>query len=192
MEKKKSWFKRHWILTGIGGFCLFFIMIGFFQGISEGIDNEKKYSDYSQNDLIIANSNLLIPQDAEVDRIWGISNITKITTNATGFVEGSERRITKSETLGGSSIITKAYRFNSADNANQFYNQERKKIDVRGVAEWNLGSDCFGIEKDSLLSGATEGLCLRKNIVFYIRSSSTSYSYASDGKDIMKVMLKKV
>ncbi len=34
-EKKKSWFKRHWILSGILGFFLLLVIIGIFQGIGE-------------------------------------------------------------------------------------------------------------------------------------------------------------
>jgi len=34
-EKKKSWFRRHWILTGILGFFLLFVIIGMFQGFSD-------------------------------------------------------------------------------------------------------------------------------------------------------------
>ena len=190
-EKKKSWFRRHWILTGIGGFCLFFIMVGFFQGISDATKDTIKYSGYSKDGLIIASSNLLVPQDSEVDRIWKIGDITSITTNATGFIEGFERKINKVESFEATHITPKAYRFDSSDNANQFYNQEKEKINVRGIAEWNLGIDCFGVEKDVVLSGYAKGFCLRDNVVFYIESTSSSYSYASDGKSFMKIMLKK-
>jgi len=34
-EKKKSWFKRHWFLTGILGFFLLLVIIGMFRGISD-------------------------------------------------------------------------------------------------------------------------------------------------------------
>ena len=36
-ENKKSWFKKHPVLAGILGFFAFFIVIGIFQGIGEGI-----------------------------------------------------------------------------------------------------------------------------------------------------------
>ncbi len=191
-DKKKSWFRRHKILTGIGGFFALLIVIGIFQGIGDGVENAAKYSDYSQNGLIVASSNVLLPQDSEIDRIWEINDIKSTNTNATGFIDGAERKISKVEDLSGSSIIMKSYRFDSGTNANQFYNQEKQKIDVRGVEEWNLGSDCFGIEISSFLSGSVEGLCLRNNVIFYIESASTSYEYASDGKEFMKIMLNKV
>ncbi len=191
-EKKKTWIRKHPVLVGILGFFLFLVIIGIFQGISESTGNAIKYSDYSQNGLVTASSNLLVPQDSEIDRIWRISDIKSINIEATGFIEGAERKISKAESLEGSSIIARVYRFDSLDNANQFYNQEKQKLDVRGVEEWNLGSSCFGIKKDSFLSGSAEGLCLRNNIVLYIRSASTSYSYASYGKDFMKMMLKKI
>ena len=191
-DKKKNWFRRHWIISSILGFFLLLIGIGMFQGVGEGVENAAKYSDYSQNGLIVANSNLLLPQDSEIDRIWEINDITSLTTGTSGFVEGSERKISKAEDLSGSSIIMKSYRFDSGTNANQFYNQEKQKIDVRGVEEWSLGSGCFGIEISSFLSGSVEGLCLRNNVVFYVESASTSYEYASDGKEFMGIMLKKV
>ncbi len=34
-EKKKSWFRRHWILTSILGLFLLFVIIGAFQGFSD-------------------------------------------------------------------------------------------------------------------------------------------------------------
>ena len=191
-EKKKSWFRRHPVLTGILGFFAFIIVIGIFQGISDGITGDAIKDSNSQNGLIIANSNTLVPQDSEIDRIWRINDIESINVDSTGFIEGAERKISKAESLEGSSVITKAYRFDNPVNAEQFYSQEKQEIDIRGVNEWNLGSNCFGIEIDSFLSGSAEGLCLRNNVVFYIRSASTSYNYASDGKSFMKIMLDKV
>jgi len=41
------------------------------------------------------------------------------------------------------------------------------------------------------LSGYAKGFCLRDNVVFYIESTSGSYTYTSDGKSFMKIMLKK-
>lgn len=43
VEKKKNWFRRHWILSTIGGLFLFFILIGMFAG-----DNNSNNS-YSSN-----------------------------------------------------------------------------------------------------------------------------------------------
>lgn len=191
-EKQKSWIKRHWILSSIMGFFLFFLIIGIFQGIGESTGDAIKYSSYSEDGLITASSNLLVPQDSEINRIWRIKDIESLNAEATGFIEGTERKISKVESLEATHITTRAYRFDSINNANQFYNQEKGKINVRGVEEWNLGSDCFGIEKDVVLSGYAKGFCLRNNVVFYIESTSSSYSYASDGKSFMKIMLKKV
>ncbi len=39
-EKQKSWFKRHWFLTGILGFFLLFVVIGMLQGIGKGITGD--------------------------------------------------------------------------------------------------------------------------------------------------------
>ena len=192
-DKKKSWFRRHWFLTGILGFFLLLVIVSMFQGIIDSATgNAIKDSRSLTNELIVTSANLLLPQDSEIDRIWRINDIESITENTTGFIEGSKRSMSKAETLGGSSIITRAYRFDSINNANQFYDQEKQKIDIRGVKEWNLGSGCFGIDRESLLSGSAEGLCLRNNVVFYIRSASTSFYYVSYGKDFMKIMLKKI
>jgi hypothetical protein len=191
-NKNKSWLRKHWILSGILGFFLLFFVIGIFQGINESTYNAKKYSDYSKNGLIVASSNLLLPQDSEIDRIWKINDITFTTINETGFIEGVERKINKVESLESSHVTARAYRFNSVEEANQFYTQEKEKINIRGVEEWGLGSNCFGIEKDVVLSGYAKGFCLRNNIVFYIESVSNSYNYASDGKEFMNIMIKKV
>jgi hypothetical protein len=193
MAEKRNWFRRHWAISTILGIFLLFLVVGMLQEASNSITGKViKESSSLQNALITTDASLLLPQNSEIDRIWRINEITAIATNATGFIEGAERKISKTESLSGSSIIMKVYRFDSADNANQFYEQEKGKIDIRGVQEWNLDNGCFGIEKESFLSGAVEGLCLRENIVFYTRSSSTSYDYASDGKSFMKIMLKKI
>lgn len=190
-EKKKSWIRRHWIISIILGIPLLLVVLGIIVSLSGNV-SDSSTKNTSPDDLITTNSNLLVPQDSDVDRIWRIKVINSIKTNATGFIEGAEREMSKVESLEVSSIVTKVYRFDSVTNANQFYNQEKQRIDVRGVNEWDLGSDCFGIEKDVVLSGFAEGLCLRNNILFYIRSTSSSYDYASDGKNFMKLMLKKV
>ena len=50
-EKKKSWFRKHWILTGILGFFLLFVIIGIFQGISKGITGDAVSGGISTEDL---------------------------------------------------------------------------------------------------------------------------------------------
>jgi len=189
---KKNWFKRHKILSSILGFFLLLILIGMLNGVNDAVENDMKYSGYSRNGLVTVNSNLLVPQDSEIDRIWKINDITFITINETGFIEGAERKINKVKSLESSHVIARAYRFNSVEKANQFYTQEKEKINIRGVEEWGLGSNCFGIEKDVVLSGYAKCFCLRNNIVFYIESVSNSYNYASDGKEFMNIMIKKV
>lgn len=53
-KKKKSWFKKHKIMTGIMGFFLFLVIIGIFQGIGEGITGEViKDSKSSTNNIEI-------------------------------------------------------------------------------------------------------------------------------------------
>ena len=187
-EKKKNWFRRHWIISIILGFFLFSIVIGAIQDIG----NTAKYSDYSQNGLVVVNSDLLLPQDSEIDRIWKVGDIKSLSSNSTGFVEGAEREISKFENFESSSVTADVYRFDSLANAQAFYNQEKQGIDVRGVEEWSLGNSCFGIKKDVILSGYAKGFCLRNNVVFYIESVSHSTSYTKDGKDFMNIMLKKV
>lgn len=39
--KKKSWFRRHWILSGILSFFLLFFVIGIFQGVGDSAENTK-------------------------------------------------------------------------------------------------------------------------------------------------------
>ena len=185
-DKKKSWFRRHWIVTGILGL----IALSLIMSIFDGIGNEIKYADYSDNGLVIVNSSLLIPQDSEINRIWRVNDMVSIATDAIGFIEGTERQMSKTEDFGGSSVIVKAYRFDSNINANQFYSKEKQGIDIRGVNEWDLGEDCFGIQRDTILSDYAEGFCLRSNVVLYVRSSSTSYS--NEGKSFMNMMTKKV
>lgn len=187
-DKKKSWFRRHWILTIILGFILLVLAMSIFQNIG----NKTKYTDYSEDGLIVASSSIIVPQDSEINREWRISNITSVAANPTGLIEDAERQMSKTELLERSAIITRAYRFDSIDNAQLFYSQEKTKIDIRGVKDWSLGVDCFGIKTDVGLSGYAEGLCLRNNVVLYVKSSSGSYSYTSDGKDFMNLMLKKV
>ena len=181
-EKKESWIKRHKILTGILGFFAFLVVVG-------ALSDSDVNSNYSEGELISIESHLILPQDLEIDRIWKVNDPIVISDNATGFIEGVEKKINKAYNFESTRITVKAYRFDSKDNADKFYAQEKEGIDIRGVKEWNLGTDCFGIEKDNLLSGYAKGFCVRNNIVLYIESVSSSYSYASDGKKFMKMML---
>lgn len=184
-EKQKSWFRRHPILTilivlFVGIPLLIGIIGGFMGGISEG---EKT------SEPIMKSSVSLLPQDSDIDREWLIDPIESISSDSEGFVDGAGRKIKKAETFSGSTVELKVYRFDSLDNANSYYTQEKQKIDIRGVKEWNLGNDCFGIDRDVSLAGTAEGFCLRNNFVFYTKSVSTSYLHASDGKEFMKTML---
>ena len=187
MKKKKNWFRKHWILTGFGVIILLIILFAMIGG-----DSNSSFSTTNANELITINANSLIPQDSEIDREWMINPIQTTSVSSMGFVEGAERKISKAQDLSATTINLKAYRFDSIENANKFYEQEKEKINIRGVKEWNLGSGCFGIDKGVGLAGSAEGLCLRNNIVFYVKSSSSSFLYASDGKDFMNKMLKKV
>lgn len=184
MKKQKSnWFRKHKILTGI--FCLFALLFISF------LFSDSSSSSISPDKLITIPTKLLLPQDSEVDRIWRISNET-LFSNATGFNEGSQIRISKSENMESSSIELKVYRFDSINTSNEFYNQEKNRLDTRGKEDWYISTNCFGVFKDALLSGYSEGICLRNNIVFYVKSVSSSTSYKSDGKEFMKIMLKKI
>lgn len=183
MEKKKSLFKRHKILTGI--LCLFALLFISF------LFSDSSSSNISPDKIITTPTKLLLPQDLEIDRIWRISNTT-LSSNATGFIEGSQIKISKSENMESSSIELKAYRFDSINNSNEFYFQEKNKLDTRGISEWAIADNCFGVCKDALLSGYSEGICLRNNIVFYVYSVSSSTTYKSDGKNFMKIMLNKI
>ena len=181
---KKSWFRRHWILTGILGFFIFLTILGM---LSDSDIN----SDYSDGELISIESHSIVPQDSEVDREWRIMDLV-IDSNFTGFLDGSEKQMSKSETFGGSVVVARVYRFSSINNSNKFYEQEKTKIDIRGVEEWSLGIGCFGIERDNTLSGYAEGFCVRNNVVLYVESTSSSCSYTGDGKKFMNMMLKRV
>ncbi len=186
-EKKKSWFRRHWIISTILGILLLLIIFGMIGSLSENTSDYK-----APNELITVSTNSLIPQDSEIDREWIIDPIESISSDSTGFIEGFKRKISKVESFTGTTIVASVYRFDSVANANVFYQQEKQKIDIRGVKEWNLGNNCFGIDQEVLLAGSANGLCLRNNIVFYVESASNSFMYASDGKDVMVSMLKKI
>jgi len=133
-----------------------------------------------------------VPQDLEIDREWNIKEVPVDSINFTGFIEGSEKQMSQSEFFGGSVVIARVYRFDSVDNANSFYAQEKTKIDIRGVKEWSIETNCFGIEKDNTLSGYAKGFCVRNNVVLYVKSVSSSFDYTGDGKKFMKMMLEKL
>ncbi|MFA5070915.1 MAG: hypothetical protein WC511_00920 [Candidatus Pacearchaeota archaeon] len=182
-EKKKSWFKKHKILSGLGIFVLLIIIIS--------AANSRGDSTNSENTLSI-NSKDLLPQESEIDREWIFDPSTSITSTENGFVEGTELQVSKAESFSGSAITMRAYKFDNSENANNFYTQSTEKIDIRGVSDWDLGNNCFGIDQEAGLAGSAEGYCLRNNIVFYVESISSSFLYASDGKDFMKIMLEKI
>jgi len=50
-EKKKSWFRRHPVLTGVLGFFAFFVLIGIFQGIGDSITGDVIQEGISKENL---------------------------------------------------------------------------------------------------------------------------------------------
>ena len=187
--EERSWIKKHKIFSGIMAFFLLLIGMSLLASV---VDPDSTNNNLEEGKLISADSASLLPQDAEIDRIWRINNITSIITNATGFIEGTERQINKAENLESTRVTARAYRFDSEENAYNFYDQRKGEIDVRGIEEWNLGNSCFGVKKDVVLSGYSKGFCVRNNIVLYMESVSSSYSYTNDGKFFMNIMIKKV
>lgn len=181
-EKKKSWFKKHKILSGLGIFVLLIIIISAANGSNSANPEE----------TLSINSKDLLPQESEINREWVLGSYNSVSSSENGFVEGTELKISKVESFSGSTIIMRTYKFDSSENANNFYSQSTDRINIRGVDDWDLGNNCFGIDQETGLTGSAEGYCLRNNIVFYIKSGSSSFMYASDGKDFMGIMLKKI
>jgi hypothetical protein len=159
---------------------------------STEISRELNVNPNQSKEVLSINSTSLIPQNSEIDREWTITSIKPININSTGFVEGAEREITKTRSFEKTVIDLKVYRFDTIENANKFYGQEKEKIDIRGVEEWNLGSGCFGIEQEIGLAGRVKGLCLRKNIVFYVKATSSSFLHIDEGESFMNIMLNKI
>ena len=186
--EERPWIKKHKIFSGIMAF--FLLLIG--MSLLANITNSDSTNNLEKGELIDIDSTNFFPQDAEIDREWRLKDIEALTIDSNGFIEGDELQVSKTESFSGTTVIMKVLRFDSIDNANSFYAQEKTKIDIRGVEEWGIGTDCFGIEKDITLSGYAEGFCVRNNIVLYVKSASGSYSYASDGKKFMKIMLGKL
>jgi len=181
-EKKKSWFRKHWFLTGFGGLILLIIIIAAFSGDTS----------YNSNELILTDSKNLLPQENEIDREWILGSYDPLNSTDNGFIEGTMLKIIKKEAFSATVITMKVYRFGSFESASSFYNKEIQTIDIRGVKEWNLGTNCFGIDKEALLGGNAKAYCLKENVVMHVESASNSFLYAIDGKDFMKIMLKKI
>lgn len=183
-KKQKNWFRRHWIITSILAIVLLSIIVN--------VSGDKKVSHANENLLSTLSASNILPQDSEIDRQWLIDPIEPISSNLTGLDEASQRNVRKSEDFSGTSITMKTFVFDSLENSESYFDQEKTRLDVRGVDEWNLGNDCFGIDRSAGLSGKAEGVCIKKNVVVYVSSASSSFFYTSDGKDFMNLMLNKI
>ena len=144
------------------------------------------------DNIIILNSKSFLPQENEIDRMWILGSYNELKINDSEFIEGTEFEITKREDFSVTRVTMEIYRFNSTIGAQSYYNQETARIDIRGVEELNLKSDCFGIDREVGFSGYAEGYCLRNNLVIYLKSSSSSFFYVSDFKDYLKIILNKL
>lgn len=78
-EKKRSWFRRHWVISSILGFFLLLIIIGIFQGVKEGASGNavnsgnslttdvwSKTSDYTLDDCLEICNKYCIQAQTEV------------------------------------------------------------------------------------------------------------------------------
>jgi len=187
--EERSWIKKHKIFSGIMAFFLLLIGMSLLANV---VDSDSVNNNLEEGKLISVDSASLLPQDVEIDREWRLKDIEDLIIDSNGFVEGSELQISKTESFSGTTVIMKVFRFDSVENAQNYYNQEVESINIRGVKELKLSDNCFGIENDIGLSGSAQGYCLRNNIVIYIKSAGSSFMYASDLKDFQKIILKKI
>lgn len=92
--KNKNWFRRHGILTGMLAFFAFFLIIGIFQGVSNGIVGENNSNKISSDFCSLQNLKTIIP-----DRIKCILEEDKCLTKTdeqqkTTWKDGIELKIT--------------------------------------------------------------------------------------------------
>lgn len=184
MEKKKrNWFLRHPILSVI--FLL--ILIGIISGI---IQSAGESSSSNKEEYISLGIDSILPSDEQIPREWTIDTLT-ISDSPTGLTESKGFQLVQGAgTLSQTSISISVFKFNSINNSKIFYNEQIEKINIRGVDVWDLGNDCFGIDRELGLGYNAKGYCLRGNIVLKVDSTTiSSWTYAEDGKDFMQTMI---
>ena len=199
-EKKKSWFRRHWILTII----LIIAIISIISAIANNSSNPKQDSNSSETktDSAVVSGNLEsffptreeIPTEFRGGAIPSDKNISSV-QNAVGLEQAKSMFVEK--IIGGNGVISlkvNIYEFLSKDNAQNYYDSlVNEKKESGGYTKLSVSSraTCFGYSEDYSYSvGMAEFLCYNKNIFFSVNglSANTLENSNSDVKNIISII----
>jgi len=175
-------------VSGIAVF-IFLILIGF----SASLQRQPT----SQATTIIEKSaDQLLPTREELPTEWRISGKSNISLNATGFLEGVEFVIAKTEMLGVARAIIRIYKFNTTISADEYYMDKITQIRAEGgykEISGGLNVKSYGTFVEAITGEFSRVYFVKHNIYVEIWVGGTYYyNTRDDALYLAQLVLRKI
>lgn len=177
------------ILASIGYFFIFMIILSYLAYLSEDSDNSQTSSKKEQS-LITKSPYEMLPTRNDLSTEWqfGGDGVNE-TINATGFDSGALMTVRKTSDITPTQVTVHIYKFNSIDNANDYYqtsvNDEKQTGGYKEVSTYRVNADCYAGKQESFSGEIAFIYCIKKNVVFYLRAIILYTSGASDDMTVV-------
>jgi len=189
-QKKKSWFRRHWIISII----LVFVIIG---TIGSLFDNEEAQNSNKESSSIKKEPMDLLPTREEIDSEWENIKINNQDIDASGFDSGASLEMDRMESLSLSLAYIFVYKFDSKNYADSFYSAEINKVKERGgyteISTSGIDAICFGYKGGDLYEGYYYSFYCKKDNIFFQTEVATFSAWRSGySKELAKIVADKI
>lgn len=197
MDKKKKMSLGKKIGIGIGIVFLLIIILGIIGSVVQQSDSTG-ISESSEQQLSTEKSALeLLPKRADLSTEWQLSsNGTNEIINATGFDSGSLLSLRKRSGSDVTSVTTHIYKFDSIENANNYYQSivgsQKEEGGYSEDSTFGIGANCYAGHQESLYSERAFVYCTKNNIVLYIRGTTSGFYAIDAAKEVAKVIASKI
>lgn len=144
-----------------------------------------------QQQLVTKSVFEMLPTRNDLSTEWQFSgNGISETINATGFDSGALMSVRKMDVVP-TQVIIHIYKFDSIDNANNYYqtniNSEKQSGGYKEKSTSMVNASCYAGEQEMMAGSTSFIYCIKNNVVFYLRAV---IPYASGASDDMMIVAK--
>jgi len=158
--------------------CIFLLFI--IAGSLLGPSNNNNHS----SEIVIQKSvDELLPTREDLPTEWRIGDRIRLTSNATGFIEGAELTITKIEGFGAAGVTIKIYKFNTTKEAEKYFIDLVTNLKAKGgykEISTNLRAKVYGTFFEAINVQISKIYFTKYNIYCEISARGTNYYDTKD------------
>jgi|GEM_PF-2072999 len=153
-------------------------------------------NNHSSEIIIQKSADELLPTREDLPTEWKIGDRIRLTSNATGFIEGAELTITKIEMFGAAAVTIKIYRFNTTMEAEKYFIDLVTNLKAKGgykEISTNLRGKVYGTFFEALNVQISKIYFTKYNIYCEISASGTNYyDTKDDAMRLANLVLQKI